>query len=131
MFDEFVPYGRYECDQCGACCKGTVIVEADYLDVRREPRLIQLQVGSYRASPRELEDEGKIVLLSCSLESPCPCLDADNRCTIYPTRPNVCAAFEAGGEKCQAARAQFGIEPLPTITASTPSDAAVEHGTHP
>ena len=31
---------RYECDKCGACCKGTLIVEADDLDVLREPRLI-------------------------------------------------------------------------------------------
>ena len=43
---EQVQFGRYECDQCGACCKGTFIVEADYLDVRREPRVIELQVGN-------------------------------------------------------------------------------------
>jgi hypothetical protein len=77
MDDDTVPYGLYECDQCGACCKGTVIVEADYLDVRREPRLIQLQVGPYRTTQRELEDDGKIVLLACGTDKPCPCLDAD------------------------------------------------------
>lgn len=30
----------FECDQCGACCQGPLIVEADDLDVMREPRLI-------------------------------------------------------------------------------------------
>jgi hypothetical protein len=53
MDDDTVPYGLYECDQCGACCKGTVIVEADYLDTRREPRLIaDVQVGPYREPAR-------------------------------------------------------------------------------
>lgn len=31
---------RFECDKCGACCKGHLIVEADDIDVPREPRLI-------------------------------------------------------------------------------------------
>lgn len=32
---------RYECDQCGACCTGRLIVQAEDLDVMREPRLIE------------------------------------------------------------------------------------------
>jgi Fe-S-cluster containining protein len=122
MDDDTVPYGLYECDQCGACCKGTVIVEADYLDVRREPRLIQLQVGPYRTTQRELEDDGKIVLLACGTDKPCPCLDAENRCTIYTTRPNICVAFEAGSEKCQEVRAQLHIEPLRPASSQPTSD---------
>jgi Fe-S-cluster containining protein len=112
MDDESVPYGLYTCDQCGACCKGTVIVEADYLDARREPRLILLQVGLCRVTPRGLEDDGKIVLLACGLDKPCRFLDAENRCTIYPTRPNVCVAFDAGSQQCQEARARLGIARL-------------------
>lgn len=97
MDDEVVPYGLYECDQCGACCKGTVIVEADYLDTRREPQLLQADVQCKRVSQRDLEeDEGKIVLLACGLDKPCTFLSPDNRCTTYATRPNVCVAFEAG-----------------------------------
>ena len=32
----------YQCDRCGACCQGHLIVEADDLDVLREPRLIDV-----------------------------------------------------------------------------------------
>ena len=31
---------RYECDLCGACCRGYLIVEADAVDMLRETRLI-------------------------------------------------------------------------------------------
>lgn len=112
---EHVPYGRYECDQCGACCKGTLIIEADYLDARREPRLLDLQIGPYRVTQCELEEEEKVALLACGRDRPCRCLGRDNRCTIYPTRPNACVAFEAGSRQCQGARAELGIEPLPPL----------------
>ena len=32
----------YECDCCGACCKA-LIVEADVIDVLREPRILECQ----------------------------------------------------------------------------------------
>jgi Fe-S-cluster containining protein len=112
MDDELAPYGVYECDQCGTCCKGTVIVEADYLDARREPRLLETQIGPCIVSQRELEEEDKVLLLACGLDLPCRCLDPENRCSIYPTRPNACAAFEAGSRQCQEARAELGIRPL-------------------
>jgi Fe-S-cluster containining protein len=121
---EQVSYGRYECDQCGACCKGTFIVEVDYLDARRDPRLLDQQIGSYRVTQRELEEEGKVALLACGHHQPCGCLGEDNRCTIYPTRPNACVDFEAGCQKCQDARAELGIEPLlpliPTARSQVP-----------
>ena len=120
---EQVQFGRYECDQCGACCKGTFIVEADYLDVRREPRVIELQVGPYRVTRRELEEEEKVALLACGRDNPCRCLGPDNRCTIYPTRPNACVAFEAGSQKCQDARAELGIAPLPPLLPAPPPQA--------
>ena len=122
---EQVPYGHYECDQCGACCRGTFIVEADYLDARREPRLLDPQVGPYRVTQRELEEEEKVALLACGSDNPCPCLGQDNRCTIYPTRPNACVAFEAGSQKCRNARAELGIGPLSPILSRIPPQAPV------
>ncbi len=112
MDEELVPYGLYECDQCGACYKGTVIVDADYLDTRREPRLIDADLGPSQASQRALEDDGKVVLLACGLDRPCSFLNEDNRCSVYATRPNACVAFDAGSQQCQEARAQLGIAPL-------------------
>ena len=123
MDEELVPFGRYECDQCGACCKGTFIVEAHYLDVRREQRLLELQVGPYVVTRRELEEEEKVALLACGKDNPCPCLGQDDRCTIYATRPNAYVAFEAGSQKCRNARAELGIGPLSPLLPVIPPQA--------
>jgi Fe-S-cluster containining protein len=112
---------RYECDKCGACCQGHLIVEADVLDVLREPRLIEAD-SRYAGKPvheilRQLqEDAGRAIILACGTVQPCPFLAADKTCGIYPTRPNDCVAMQAGDEQCQEARAGAGLSPLPPIT---------------
>ena len=63
------------CDQCGACCKGHLIVEADELDVLREPRLIFADPHYAGQAPdevvRRLQDEvGCCVIVACG--APCP-----------------------------------------------------------
>ena len=101
---------KYECDLCGACCQGALIVEAYYLDVLREPRILEADVCGRQTSLDELSDEDKCIVLAAN--NPCRFLDSDHRCTIYPTRPNVCVAMEAGDEQCQEARIKMGLPPL-------------------
>ena len=104
------------CDQCGACCRGHLIVEADDLDVLREARLISADPHYTGQSPEEVvrhlrDDVECCVTVACG--APCPFLGG-NRCSIYPTRPNACVGLLAGDEQCQAARREEGIPPLPT-----------------
>lgn len=105
---------QFECDKCGACCKGSLIVEGDEIDVLREPRLIDAD-RHHTGKPvlqlvREIQEEWKSVIIACG--SPCAFLGTDNHCTIYPTRPNCCVGLQAGDEQCQAARATEGLPPL-------------------
>ena len=104
----------YECDLCGACCKGSLIVEADDLDVLREPRLIDVdrhhRGKSVEQMVHEIQTEWMAIILACGSE--CPFLGQDNRCGIYPTRPNCCVGLQAGDEQCQEARAEQGLPPL-------------------
>jgi len=107
------PLAIYECDSCGACCKGHLIVEADDLDVMREPRLIDADRHHKGKTVHQMIEgmqEGMAIILACG--QPCSFLGADNRCSIYPTRPNVCVGMEAGDEQCQEARAAEGLPPL-------------------
>ncbi len=110
---------KYQCDQCGACCQGHLIVEADGLDVLREPRLIEADPYYAGMSVDEalakLEEPGRALIIACGLDRPCPFL-SDSRCTIYPTRPNDCVAAEAGADQCQSARSAAGLEPLAPMT---------------
>lgn len=112
---------RYECDKCGACCQGTLIVEADALDILREPRLIDAdEVHRGKTVEQlvgEIQTQGKAVLLACG--RPCTFLGADKMCSIYPTRPNACVGMQAGDEQCQDARLAAGLAPLLPIEASS------------
>jgi Fe-S-cluster containining protein len=111
---------EYECDCCGACCRGTLIVEAYYLDALREPRIIEADVTGRKVTLDDLDDEFRCVLLAAGL--PCRFLGNDGRCVIYPTRPNTCVGFEAGDEQCQEARSQVGLPRLESSrTAQSPA----------
>jgi Fe-S-cluster containining protein len=101
---------RYNCDCCGACCRGTLIVEAYYLDALREPRILDADVTGRKRPLEDLNDEDRCIILAAGL--PCRFLADDGRCTIYPTRPNTCVGFEAGDEQCQEARSQLDLPPL-------------------
>lgn len=90
-------------------------MEADELDVMREPRLIEADrhyasLGVQKSLELLRNDVGRAVIISCG--QACPFLGQDNLCSIHPTRPNVCVAFEAGDEQCQEARAAEGLPPL-------------------
>ena len=106
---------RYECDKCGACCK-RLIVEADDIDLMREPQLLYADrdfVANYgpdEALEALQEDFGRCLIIACGKQ--CVFLE-DNRCSIYPTRPNVCVALQAGDEQCQEVRQLEGLPPLP------------------
>ncbi|HWA98892.1 MAG TPA: YkgJ family cysteine cluster protein [Pirellulales bacterium] len=112
----------YECDKCGACCRFPII-EIDYVDFLREPRLRE-HVKPFRMPPdvEYFDDDDNLIdtsdpyvaggLLACGSGHPCPLIGTDNSCTIYPTRPNCCVGFQAGSRLCQEARQAHGLLPL-------------------
>jgi Fe-S-cluster containining protein len=98
-----------------------LIVEAYYVDVIREPRLIDAD-PHYRGRPladvrEELVDEYKCLMIAGG--RPCQFLQSDCRCAIHPTRPTHCVAFEAGDEQCQEARLAQGLPPLLPVPSET------------
>ena len=107
----------YECDQCGACCEGSLIVQAEWIDVVREPRLIDAdrhyQEHEVDTVLTMLEDGMRVVTLACG--QACPFLSEGKTCSIYPSRPNDCVAMQAGDEQCQQARGEAGLSPLQSL----------------
>jgi Fe-S-cluster containining protein len=104
---EFI-YMKSTCDRCGLCCQ-RLIVEADVVDVLREPRI-------ETERPLGRRDASLHVLDACWIVAapgrPCPFLARENRCRIYPTRPQICVAFAAGSAQCQELREQCGLRAL-------------------
>ena len=99
----------YECDRCGLCCRN-LIVEADWADVLREPRIAE-QCPNRSASKTPLLGRCWI-LFSEAKDGACPFLGDDHACAIYATRPITCVAFVAGSRKCLELRARAGLLPL-------------------
>jgi len=85
-----------DCQRCGQCCTKSIIDEILEIDLRREPRL-RPHVEPIRQTPG-LDDAPRY-----SLKTPCPFLlhltDGATHCTIYPTRPNICVAYEPGSSR--------------------------------
>ena len=96
------------CENCGLCCQG-LIVEADAVDVLREPRIEkEYPLGKRHVRLPILE---AIWVLSTP-GGPCAFLTNEKRCSIYPTRPLSCVAFLAGSAKCQELRKDHGLSPV-------------------
>ena len=98
----------YECDGCGACCR-TFPIFASESDAAREPRV----AAEGRRLPAQLAGgEWHYRLFPLPFLDACTFLDADDRCTIYDSRPDVCRRFAAGSEQCQQARQRQALAPL-------------------
>ena len=118
---------QYTCDLCGACCRGSLIVEAETIDVMREPRLVEAD-PHYRGKRLSvvlqlLEEERRCLVIGAGSARSCPFLGMDNCCSIYPTRPNCCVGLQAGDEQCQDARRAAGLAPLEPIDGPNDSGA--------
>ena len=102
------------CDCCGLCCQ-RLIVEADAIDVLREPRIESQCPLGHRAEDLPIL-EARWILAGPG--QPCPFLTPENRCGIYPARPWTCVAFAAGSSKCQQLRQEHGLPALAALPAT-------------
>jgi Fe-S-cluster containining protein len=95
----------FSCDNCGACCK-TFSIFASVLDAEREPRI---RNEAQHLPPEQVTPDWQYRLYPLPFLETCCFLDAENRCEIYATRPEVCRQFAAGSLQCQESRLQQGL----------------------
>lgn len=98
------------CIRCGACCASFRVsfywAETDAHPEGRVPAELTEPVSPYfvamrgtnQAVPRCIALKGEIGQAA--------------GCGIYEQRSSTCREFETGDERCQAARARFGLPPL-------------------
>jgi Fe-S-cluster containining protein len=97
------------CENCALCCQH-LLVEADAVDVLREPQ-IQAVRPLKNVSGRLSVHDACWVLAGPGM--PCAFLTSKKQCGIYPTRPHTCVAFLAGSRQCQELRKDHGLPPAP------------------
>ncbi len=99
----------FDCKACGACCCAgfdVALFAGDVERFERAPALLSLTIlHQGRTGPpirfMQKDASGRCVALAGRL--------GECACTIYPDRPMLCDAFEAGSDDCRAARRRFGL----------------------
>jgi uncharacterized protein len=88
-----------DCLSCGACCRDNR-VELDDVDVAR---FEQAGRADLARAPYARREDGSVILV-LRKDKRCKHLAEDNRCGIYPIRPDACSSFPVGSECCLSAR---------------------------
>jgi Fe-S-cluster containining protein len=88
-----------DCLACGACCKANA-VELEEQDIER---LEKGGRGELSRPPYARRRDGRLVL-TLRKDRCCRHLGPDNRCAIYPIRPDACSTFPPGSECCLSSR---------------------------
>lgn len=94
------PVSDENCQACGACCREAfeqVTILPQEVVIEHHPTLVRFRAGSFE--------------LARNHERCAALVDVEEgySCTIYPDRPRSCRAFEAGSERCLAARRRVGL----------------------
>ena len=94
---------RFECTQCGNCCRN----HGDYNFVYLAARDVIAIADHLDLTPKAFVDEYCRVAdgwVTLRMDEPaCRFLEADNRCAIYPVRPKQCATWPFWGENLKRA----------------------------
>jgi Fe-S-cluster containining protein len=100
----------YDCQTCGACCVDTTgthgyvrltLPEAAYSQRLGLP-MVRDSGESFLGT--RVDDAGRDVCAAFTGTVAGPC-----SCSVYPSRPWVCQAFEAGGPQCREVRRTAGL----------------------
>lgn len=89
----------FDCLACGACCRDNevLLLKQDIERFHQGGRADLLQ------RPYARRTDGKLVL-TLLRNKDCRHLGRDNKCGIYPLRPDACSTFPVGSECCLYAR---------------------------
>lgn len=89
----------FDCLACGACCRDNEVV---LQEVDRE-RFVRGGRADLLKAPYSRRRDGKLVLTLLASKD-CRHLGKDNKCGIYPIRPDACSEFPVASECCLFAR---------------------------
>ena len=81
-------FSSIDCLQCARCCKN-YSPRFKTPDIKRISKLLNMRESDFIETYLRVDEEGDFVVKS----TPCPFLEADNRCAIYEHRPSDCRRF--------------------------------------
>ena len=88
-----VNISNFRCRQCGACCRIEGIVRLRDSDIAKIAAQLGMSEADFIANETEIAPDRKGLVLRDRLDGACAMLDENNRCRIYPVRPEKCRTF--------------------------------------
>ncbi|MFN7313225.1 MAG: YkgJ family cysteine cluster protein [Bacteroidota bacterium] len=81
-------FKRIDCLTCANCCKTTSPLFTNR-DIKVLSKHLRLTENEFIQSYLKVDEDGDYVFR----ETPCPFLQADNKCLVYDYRPNACREY--------------------------------------
>lgn len=83
---------RFECTQCGACCKNPGVILFTPQDILRVSDFLDLTPEAFKERYLAFYDAGQWSI-DVGPEQPCVFLDQEQRCSIQEVKPWQCSAY--------------------------------------
>lgn len=83
----------FKCSRCGACCRIEGIVRLKNDDTLKIAEHLGMSEEDFIANETLLSPDRKCLVLKDRADGACAMLDENNRCRIYPVRPEKCRTF--------------------------------------
>lgn len=83
----------FVCRRCGACCRIEGIVRLQEADPAKIAAHLGMSEADFIANETELSPDRRCLVLKDRPDGACAMLGPDNRCRIYPVRPEKCRTF--------------------------------------
>ena len=103
---------RFVCRRCGACCRIEGIVRLRDGDTARIAAHLGMDEADFIANETELAPDRKGLVLKDRSDGACAMLDDENRCRIYPVRPEKCRTFPYEWTNAESANYCLGLADL-------------------
>ena len=86
-------HSGFVCCKCGACCRIEGIVRLKDVDIARIAAHLGMSEAEFIANETNLAPDRRGLVLKDRPDGACAMLDEQNRCRIYPVRPEKCRTF--------------------------------------
>ena len=84
---------NFHCQRCGACCRIEGIVRLKDDDSAKIAAHLGMSESDFIENETEIAPDRKGLVLKDRNDGACAMLDSNNRCRIYPVRPEKCRTF--------------------------------------
>lgn len=103
----------FQCQCCGACCRiPDGICRVNEAEIARIAAFLGQSEADFIAHETDVAPDRRSLMLRNTSDGVCVWLDAQNRCRIYPVKPDKCRTFPFAWTNADSAEICPGLKAL-------------------